>query len=1297
MVNMRKIRISILIIVALLTIGIIFTSSGQAFADTTSCTLRSLGINGIGTLNVSSTNITQGTAITFSTTTSILNPPSSDVSAGITVEYVRFNGQNYSGSGSISTTGLLGTYTMTAYFKMTIRDVESGTILGTNTNSCSITINVNLPTYKVTFNPNGGTRTGGGELVQYIEKGSSATPPSVVREGYRFLGWSGSYSNVTGDTTVVAQWQKLEYLVTFDLGGGYIISGSSSQYVSYGGSATPPVVTRTGYTFSGWSGTYTNVTSSRVIYACWVDDIKPQGAITMTSGSSPYNGLVGNDFSYFASDSGSGIAYCEYQTPGSEIWQNYTNGAVIARNSTEGLYRFRAIDRDGNVSEKSECTLLKIDTFGNEENIRDSFRVTSWYKVVLPPRIFDTATKNISGTYTFASYDTALAFCIAKETEFRVSSVENGWIYINILNESVSQLYTDENLLNEAILKYAESYISEEQQFELGTNNYYIPINTSFQQDSTALNTPSLTLPSFLNIYKQYKLYMCPSYFIFQKYSYNGITISDSVTLSYIADDYSLIDGATISIGFENNIKTALENEEQLLQGYYLVTETDKIGNIQSYIVYLDVQAPGINVIVNDGEADERSVRFDAEYIDQYAGTFYYYNLSISSFFDNKDDYACVKIVGRNLDKIFTNVEDVPILQFSDNYYGKYEITIYDRSKNTLVFDVVIAGSPPSWYYTSLTNQTKLTLTVSVNDKYNAITKLELFKINSIGEYQQIDVDDDGTVVSSATLSYVLRNGGKFTVRVTDLFGRVTEMTPIFYRKGLPSGTFKGVSEGGTTNESVTFTYAAGNIKIYQIGQDGVKNLDYSISPVYDSLSKTYTAVFPTTENEEIHYLIFLSTIDDEGIFIEYEFKIDCEPPVFEIIDIEGQIIPQDGSTVNAFKVTWTEDVSARVALNNGISSVYNGGVLDKDGIYSFELKDKAGNTINFKVALDNSVSFAISGDYKEIDGKIYAKNDLTFFVMESYSYFRIEGKKAGVIDNGQAITFEDEYTVNVTDSYGNQLSKTIIIDKTAPYYSLFGVLPNGKTNGSVKLAFEDNAVCVYNNTTTNAQGELASGDNITQHGKYVITITDIAGNKIDLNFEIDIAIDVETNIVDGQIFTDTASIKFLEELAAVKITKDGEEVSLNKKYEELGFYILTARDVAGNELILSWEIIPKEYKTFIYELPSDFELLGINKDGQFYTEYSLNGSVLTIEETGEYSVILSNSVTGNEFDVEILVDCDLPTVVLSGIEEDGTAMGQVSFKNYSKTNLEKQLFFNGTEINYSGFNRAGNLQTRFD
>lgn len=115
--------------------------------------------------------------------------------------------------------------------------------------------------FTVTFlDPEGGTST----PAQQVTDGDRLKEPTKpVRDGYEFTGWLREDGKpydftqpVTGDITIVAQWEKDEtpapvtHTVTFDSNGG---SAVDAQTVDDGGKAVKPAdPTRDGYTFAGW-------------------------------------------------------------------------------------------------------------------------------------------------------------------------------------------------------------------------------------------------------------------------------------------------------------------------------------------------------------------------------------------------------------------------------------------------------------------------------------------------------------------------------------------------------------------------------------------------------------------------------------------------------------------------------------------------------------------------------------------------------------------------------------------------------------------------------------------------------------------------------------------------------------------------------------------------------------------------------------------------------------------------------------------------------------------------------------
>ena len=150
-----------------------------------------------------------------------------------------------------------------------------------------------LPRYTVTFADWNGTTLKTESVIQ----GGSATPPAnPTRSGYTFAGWSGSYTNVTSDRTITATYTPVSHTVTFKDWNGTTLKTES---VSHGGSATPPAnPTRSGYTFAGWSGSYTNVTKNETVTATYTPNtysvtLNPNGGTIVSGNVTQYTAGTG--------------------------------------------------------------------------------------------------------------------------------------------------------------------------------------------------------------------------------------------------------------------------------------------------------------------------------------------------------------------------------------------------------------------------------------------------------------------------------------------------------------------------------------------------------------------------------------------------------------------------------------------------------------------------------------------------------------------------------------------------------------------------------------------------------------------------------------------------------------------------------------------------------------------------------------------------------------------------------------------------------------------------------------------
>lgn len=82
---------------------------------------------------------------------------------------------------------------------------------------------------------------------QTINHGSNAIPPNdPIRDGYRFTGWSGTYTNITADTDIIAQYIKT-YNIVASAGTGGTISPSGTITVDEGVSQSYTISVNTRY------------------------------------------------------------------------------------------------------------------------------------------------------------------------------------------------------------------------------------------------------------------------------------------------------------------------------------------------------------------------------------------------------------------------------------------------------------------------------------------------------------------------------------------------------------------------------------------------------------------------------------------------------------------------------------------------------------------------------------------------------------------------------------------------------------------------------------------------------------------------------------------------------------------------------------------------------------------------------------------------------------------------------------------------------------------------------------------
>ncbi len=964
-----------------------------------------------------------------------------------------------------------------------------------------------------------------------------------------------------------------------------------------------------------------------------------------------------NPFNVSASDSASGMDKLEIQVDGT--WQPYS-GKI----TDNGSYTFRATDKCGNTSEKT-AVLYRTETFGNLVQIRDGFKVNSWYTVNLPARIFTTPSKDVAGRYSFEEYADALSFAEEKEREFRVSPVQGGFMYVSAANETIAQKYSDETSLNGVIEHYAKGYISSRQTASAnGSDRLYT--------EPMSLTRNSPPLPAYLNAYSDRERYYAKSSTVWRSpadmYGLKYLKeMPYNVTATYLGDDVA-VEPIDYDVPKNTPLKTALGSYRQ---GWYCITESDAAGNIQTYLIYSDCENPTIQAQAERGSSSE-TVTVDYSYTRN--NTMYFTRFDINRLADNADEYVTLKVERGSNAYYFTQADELPTLGSGDYPAGKYTLTVYDRSLNSLGFELYIAGDPPIMKHSSLdADKPECKLTFSCADRNCVITELELYKIDGNGQRKPLTADDVGNAVNAQPLSYTLKVGGKYGATVKDNFGRVTEFEPVFYLNGLPQATLEGVKNGGRTNKNVTATFSTdAEAELYILGAGGARTLffDYTVQAGAGSTSYLITASAATSHE----YLLFLKNAAEPSLFIEYTFEIDTVLPDFRITDVDGNVIQPDGATNKPFKLAWDEaNVTVRLRTASGFltGARYDmNTVLTVPTLYYFTIRDDVGNSAEFTVLLDNSVSYSLSEHGSEHDGALYFSKPVSFTVNEPISAFRVENADGYSIDNGDTLTRDGKYVITASDNYGNTVTLILVLDFTPPKLEAEG-LSGVLSKDTVTVTASDYDYLYLTDRNGNKIRDIENGATFSEAGMYYITARDYAGNAATISFGIDTGVEYRLSVPIGAVTTEKVVLSADEDVTVTGM-RDGEELEENTlEFIDSGRYELQITDTLGNVSFCVFVIVPGKAQTYSIELPTGTAVRSATLNGEA-VELKSDGT-LELELTGKYVITLDCG--GTEYMLEPEADSAPPVVTL---EKDKSA---VKIAAVDKTDVTLELTLDGKEI----------------
>ena len=990
-----------------------------------------------------------------------------------------------------------------------------------------------------------------------------------------------------------------------------------------------------------------------------------------------FNQYSNSEVTMTAQDNYSGIEKWEYRLNGgaTQVFSGQSVTFASADAASDGVWQVRVYDGVGNVSEWSTVYHVYRTTFGNSENIYNSFSVPSYYTVTLSQKNY----ADSYGTYTFAEYESALSFAVAKEWDCRVIPLDGGqsWNYVTVSNENARQIYTDVNELNTVINVYATRNVSARQILGKNGTNLRNPTDENGITRPDALTRQIKELPDILSDYASLKFMLASADYTLTAPQRIVDGNNSRIWAQYVSDGISLRIGTEVELAYGAKLSAAAHKTEA--QGWYLIRERDVCGNEERYLIFIDKQQPELNAEVSFGDREREIITFNQGYIEANAATMRYLSFDIKSVADTFDDCLMLSIEGRSLNGVYVLGDKLPVLSLDNGYQGSYTITAYDRSHNAVVFEVYIAGENPSLSHTSLTSDTSCRFTVKVNDSFNEIVDVKLFKQLFDGSEERLYVDSFGNEVGAQNLEYRFDVGGKYIFEFTDLYGRTVRSEPLFYLKGLPTATFRGVREGGLTKSDVSVIYNLDvTSELYVLtGSEWVQTSRYTVTQGLNNNTLSIAASAATSAA----YKVLLYLTADKNLFSEYVFEIDAIPPVVEIFNDLGEQLAQETVTARNFFVTWSESGYRAYYKRQGALSESNysrGTRISTAGMYLFTFVDGAKNELSFSITLDNSVSYSLDGTYTLLDDGSYLTNSSFIFTLtEPWSLFQVEASNGLSITNGQRLDVDGTYKITAQDNYGNLLTLTLIVDKLPPIPVIeteSGQRLNvgERTKEAFKVFCEEESVLI---TYSFGSGSYVAydGRELNDVGTYAFRLTDRGGNVANVTVLIDR--DVQFNIEGAYVlyngayqFRQWARVVPQEKVTVFNITNErGESVDAANRITDEGIYTVFIVDAAKNELTLT-VIIDKTVAKFEVITESGTELFAGDTTNEAFKvvceeentkiRYTCNGSASKdydggwLTEVGYYLFTVTDFL-GNKAEVGVTLNTSVSVLINGNYQID--------------------------------------------
>ena len=1020
----------------------------------------------------------------------------------------------------------------------------------------------------------------------------------------------------------------------------YYHSGMNSYGTTYSSSYMIPDTEAN----NGWWYFYATdaLDSSSDTVSVYYDTIAPVGKVTDSSGIVIKNGGYANKGIYYTASDAGGVSYYEVKNPGSSTWTAYVQGTKL---SSTGKYVFRSVDRAGNVSKEYSV----------------------YYDATLPVgTLYGGTTVKQDGAYTNASYIKYVATDAQSGIDACYVKMPNSSYYTNYA--SGTQLATEGRYYFYSADKSGNK--SSAVSIVLDKTK---PIGMVSTVDETSIKNGGYTNTSWI-----------------------AYSASDAfgVAASYVKKPGSS--------SFESySLGSSLYDE-----GEYTFYCVDKAGNrSENYAVTIDRQMPAAEIRV-DGKA---------------FGGLYTNGENISFVCSAAKCYVTLPGSTTFTDYI-SGTEFYKPGRY--NFYGVteagtatyiYSITI-DRTSKPLTIKNVTGGKTDGdatieWTDGDLTNFAPVK-TVTVNGKPYAKGDI-IFTIDT-GKYLIESVDEAGNKWSTEFVST------KRNILTETL---IKEYFETFDKNGeiYSLSTYRAAFEFAIKREKSFVRTGIWNGATWDTGiamdlkdSANAKNGEYFIYKKSGS------------ENEEVAYFTqgrlneVIAEYAAAGINSFYYWEKEPTTPA------EGEaiyILPETRNII-ADKI----DIGANVhCLVNGEEFI--GNVFDLEGEHVLTICDEWGNTCDYNVTVIRrapDILYAVNDGDTNTAGldRVYRFNDkLTVSIDDAYdldAMFVVYDENENILGKlsfGETfeLAYSGKYFVKAINRFGWSESFSVIISRNAPVIKADKNVEDKRLDISIGESEDElgsiQSIEIYKSTDGQETWVQLDKDDygvIIEAGTHFFSFRTSGVYKIVLTDEfrtgdaavIEIVeykqptIDATLNGVENGGYTNgTVSVEWTDEVT-VTATKDGENIEYNSgdELKDDGEYVIVFENFDGEKLV---------YKFVIDTIAPELTISGTTRGSkgkddvsvgftendlivQLYKDGELAGDYVSetlITESGKYKVVATDKA-GNVSEVEFEIDKIAPTLVITGVENDGQTSGEVTLSDLSEESTVT-VKLNGETIEY--------------